>query len=157
MFIGIAVNNSALDIKQGLTIKNNKEKKEGMMELLAVILCLVLCLVLHEVGHALAALACKRRIKFLINRVGFALRHDGKAPLTPWQKIVITIAGPGTNIIAGLVALILGWTQIAMMQFLFGVINLLWLSRKADGYRAYREVRQLLIGLRGRSGANKEG
>lgn len=99
----------------------------------------VLALGLHEAGHALAAAAVGVRVKGVgLNWKGLYLRREAG---TPWRNLVISAAGPMTNLL--LVVLWVWWPMFGMANACFMLVNVLPLPG-ADGERALRCWQQMV-------------
>jgi len=99
----------------------------------------VLALGLHEAGHALAALAVGVRLKGIgLNWKGLYLRREAG---TPWRNLVISTAGPMTNLL--LVVLWAWWPEFGLANACYMLFNVLPLPG-ADGERMLRCWRQVM-------------
>lgn len=114
---------------------------EVLLSLLLIIFLSLLSLFVHEGGHAIAARACGRRLRLKALKRGVALIHSGGKPLSMGRQVFITAAGPGANIAVGImVAVSVGLGPIAITQFVFGILNLFWPSKYADGYKIWHVI-----------------
>jgi Zn-dependent protease len=93
----------------------------------------LLALTLHELGHALAATIVGVRVKGIgLDWKGLYLRREAG---TPRKNLVISAAGPVTNIL--LVILWAWWPMFGLANACYALFNLLPLPG-ADGERAVR-------------------
>lgn len=82
--------------------------------------------VLHELGHIAAAMLFHGRLDALtLSAVGAELRFSYAAPLTYGKESLVALAGPATNLLAGLTALRLGAYPQAAVNLGLGLFNLL--------------------------------
>ena len=79
----------------------------------------------HELGHVVAATVCGGHVRSLsLTVVGAELRMDYDVPLRYGQDSLVALAGPGANLLFGLLAL--GLTLL-MVRLLNKKINPVWL------------------------------
>ena len=82
--------------------------------------------VFHELGHIAAAALLGGRVERLsLTAVGAELRIDYPAPLTYARDSLVSLAGPGANLLAGVVFLALGQELAAALTMAVGAFNLL--------------------------------
>ena len=106
------------------------------MFILELLLLIILVYLTHEAGHALAiALTGAGRLKGVVfNLTGVGLRWE-QSDFTAWKLLIVALAGPAANILAGLMAILAGLPVVfTVCQFVFGLVNLVfaWVPA-ADG------------------------
>ena len=80
----------------------------------------------HELGHVVAATVCGGHVRSLsLTVVGAELRMDYDVPLRYGQDSLVALAGPGANLLFGLLALGLDWELAAVVSLTIGAFNLL--------------------------------
>ena len=80
----------------------------------------------HELGHVVAAAVCGGHVRSLsLTVVGAELRMDYDVPLRYGQDSLVALAGPGANLLFGLLALGLDWELAAVVSLTIGAFNLL--------------------------------
>ena len=81
---------------------------------------------LHELGHAAAAAVWGGHVRRLsLTVVGAELRIDYDAPLAYGPDSMVALAGPGVNLLSGVLALSLGWELAGVVSLTIGGFNLL--------------------------------
>ncbi len=81
---------------------------------------------LHELGHAAAAAVWGGKVRRLsLTVVGAELRIDYDAPLSYGPDSMVALAGPGVNLLSGVLALSLGWELVGVVSLTIGGFNLL--------------------------------
>lgn len=134
-----------------------KASKAPFSFLPALVLCLSACLseppafllmalgavIAHEMGHLFLFLLLTKEAPTL-EAEGFGLRLCALRPLLPREELLITLAGPLSNILLGILLCRIGeWGLFfGSLHFLFGLFNLLPLGM-SDGERLLR----LFLGL----------
>ena len=69
----------------------------------------------HELGHVVTATVCGGHVRSLsLTVVGAELRMDYDVPLRYGQDSLVALAGPGANLLFGLLALGLDWELAAV-------------------------------------------
>lgn len=80
----------------------------------------------HELGHVVTATVCRGHVRSLsLTVVGAELRMDYDVPLRYGQDSLVALAGPGANLLFGLLALGLDWELAAVVSLTIGAFNLL--------------------------------
>ena len=83
-------------------------------------------ILLHELGHAITGITLGLKIKKInINVFGLSIEFENYGKERINNKIIIDIAGPAINIISFIVAVILKNEEIAYINILLAIINLL--------------------------------
>lgn len=86
----------------------------------------LLACVLHELGHVAMASILGGRVEALsLTAVGAELRIAYGAPLSYGLESLVALAGPAANLLAGGLALWLGWEPAAALCLAVGAFNLL--------------------------------
>lgn len=86
----------------------------------------LLACVLHELGHVSAAAVLGGHMRKLsLTAVGAELCIDYDAPLSYGRESLVALAGPGANLLFGVLALSLGWELAAAVSLIIGIFNLL--------------------------------
>lgn len=83
-------------------------------------------ILLHELGHAITGITLGLKIKKInINVFGLSIEFENYGKERINNKIIIDMAGPAINIISFIVAVILKNEEIAYINILLAIINLL--------------------------------
>ncbi len=86
----------------------------------------LLACAIHEVGHIVASAVWGGHVRGLsLTVVGAELRIDYDAPLSYGQDSLVALAGPGANLMFGMLALSLDWKLAAAVSLTIGAFNLL--------------------------------
>lgn len=106
----------------------------------------LLACVVHELGHVIAGWTVKGRIQSLsLSIVGAELAFEYPVPLSYRREILVAMAGPAANLLAGLAAYGMQFYVLAVFSFGIGAFNLLPI-RPLDGGTVLSD---LLAGLLG--------
>lgn len=98
----------------------------------------VICaLLFHEIGHLLAILFTRAgRVEgVVLCKKGFGIKWEPYSH-DPFKRAVISLAGPGMNLLLAGLFYLSGYEYWGLCNLIFGLINLLYPSKSADGYRA---------------------
>lgn len=112
------------------------EVKPGFLLLLGILFWLddgigllpwgLLACILHELGHiAVAAVFGGYVGELSLTAIGAELYINYQVPLTYGRDSLVALAGPTSNLLAGLVFTILNWRVAAALTLAVGVFNLL--------------------------------
>lgn len=86
----------------------------------------LLACVLHELGHVSVAAVLGGHVRKLsLTAVGAELCIDYDAPLSYGRESLVALAGPGANLLFGVLTLNLGWELAAAVSLIIGIFNLL--------------------------------
>ena len=97
-------------------------------------------ILLHELGHAITGITLGLKIKKInINVLGLSIEFENYGKERINNKIIIDIAGPAINIISFIIAVILKKEEIAYINILLAIINLLPIY-PLDGGRIVKNV-----------------
>lgn len=97
-------------------------------------------ILLHELGHAITGITLGLKIKKInINVFGLSIEFENYGKERINNKIIIDIAGPAINIISFIIAVILKKEEIAYINILLAIINLLPIY-PLDGGRIVKNV-----------------
>lgn len=108
------------------------DSKEGFFYLLLFIIAGFISILVHELGHALTAKYFGKQVEIVLQAFGGYAAYSGGGRLSRAQSFLITAAGPGIQIVLGLIALWIlreanGLTQ--PMRYFIGVtyvISIIW-------------------------------
>jgi len=106
------------------------------MRPVAILGASALAILLHEAGHVAVAAACGVRVKGVgIWWFSPYIRRERGAP---WQEVLITLAGPGANLLTACVTLRIGRDpELCTLSLAIAFVSLLPLPC-SDGLRAYK-------------------
>jgi len=76
-----------------------KVEPGGPANLVAWMLCVLVSILLHEFGHALTMRAFGHRPEVVLHHFGGYATYRGRAQETPWKSLLITMAGPGVQLV----------------------------------------------------------
>lgn len=97
-------------------------------------------ILLHELGHAITGITLGLKIKKInINVLGLSIEFENYGKERINNKIIIDIAGPAINIISFIIAVIFKKEEIAYINILLAIINLLPIY-PLDGGRIVKNV-----------------
>lgn len=97
-------------------------------------------ILLHELGHAITGIILGLKIKKInINVLGLSIEFENYGKERINNKIIIDIAGPAINIISFIIAVIFKKEEIAYINILLAIINLLPIY-PLDGGRIVKNV-----------------
>ena len=97
-------------------------------------------ILLHELGHAITGIILGLKIKKInINVFGLSIEFENYGKERINNKIIIDMAGPAINIISFIVAVIFKKEEIAYINILLAIINLLPIY-PLDGGRIVKNV-----------------
>ena len=97
-------------------------------------------ILLHELGHAITGIILGLKIKKInINVFGLSIEFENYGKERINNKIIIDIAGPAINIISFIIAVIFKKEEIAYINILLAIINLLPIY-PLDGGRIVKNV-----------------
>lgn len=97
-------------------------------------------ILLHELGHAITGITLGLKIKKInINVLGLSIEFENYGKERINNKIIIDIAGPVINIISFIIAVIFKKEEIAYINILLAIINLLPIY-PLDGGRIVKNV-----------------
>lgn len=97
-------------------------------------------ILLHELGHAITGIILGLKIKKInINVLGLSIEFENYGKERINNKIIIDIAGPAINIIFFIIAVIFKKEEIAYINILLAIINLLPIY-PLDGGRIVKNV-----------------
>ncbi len=108
---------------------------DSMQDILFLLLFLVagfISILVHELGHGLTAKHFGKRVEIVLQAFGGYAAYSGAGPLSRTQSFLITAAGPGIQIVLGLLALVIVWMAPGMnvnTQYFIEVlagISLIW-------------------------------
>jgi len=71
----------------------------GPANLVAWIVCVLVSILIHEFGHALTMRAFGHRPEVVLHHFGGYATYRGRVQETPWKSLLISMAGPGVQII----------------------------------------------------------
>jgi len=114
------------------------DSKQAIFNILLFLIAGFISILVHELGHALTAKHFGKRVEIVLQAFGGYAAYSGGAPLSRPKTFMITAAGPGVQILLGLVVLAFANTFEAMspqalyflrvlyaISFIWAILNLL--------------------------------
>jgi len=101
---------------------------DSMQDIVFLLLFLVagfISILVHELGHALTAKHFGKRVEIVLQAFGGYAAYSGSGQLSRKQSFLITAAGPGIQIVLGLLALAIVRSATVMNENIFYFVNVL--------------------------------
>ncbi|MBA3316078.1 MAG: hypothetical protein H0T47_22665 [Planctomycetaceae bacterium] len=76
-----------------------KVEPGGPANLVAWMLCVFVSILIHEFGHAFTMQAFGHRPEVVLHHFGGYATYGGRAQTTPWKSLLISVAGPGVQLV----------------------------------------------------------
>lgn len=90
------------------------------MRLLLFLIAGFISILVHELGHALTAKHFGKRVEIVLQAFGGYAAYSGGAPLSRKRAFMVTAAGPGIQILLGIVAFLFVLPQVFQDGFNLG-------------------------------------
>ncbi len=81
------------------------DSKQGLFNLVLFVLAGFISILVHELGHALTAKHFGKQVEIVLQAFGGYAAYSGGGRLSRVQTFLVTAAGPGIQIVLGLIAL----------------------------------------------------